>query len=321
VFDCLIDGFQQLSDLYSIGKHYQPSSPEQFAQNLASSSRVPPNTKLKDLIQAEFEILLTAIEKLCGFLHIGNEEFLLLPKIAARIECPGKEDLYLIGKDLTLTQHEAINWIASHRLDGVIVHHSNGDIHFLLATSESQENNPSVIVFAHSQGAAIAEHALALLSSQEKQKIRIFTFGGWSFIPPGVTHTDSHNYASVGDLIPRVGSFNLQYLALRRYEGFKEGLSEEEIIQRLSFGDAIHDLDCLDPHILERYTQGRCKHYRSEFEKISNVTVLDSGSMWEHSFNNESYQNIVNEKIEKYRKNLTTIVLMDSQKMLIESFV
>ncbi len=343
----------------------------------------------------------------------------------------GKEDLYLIGKDLTLTQHEAINWIASHRLDGVIVRHSNGNIHlrsrpryrmqtlkltweqhcetageietlaralgektlrqcvwgfingvsntqekaiesctlisnaagneqvfslkndevfkgindviialilkmgidtpivknaveflrFLLATSESQENNPPVIVFAHSQGAAIAEHALALLSSQEKQKIRIFTFGGWSFIPPGVTHTDSHNYASVGDLIPRVGSFNLQYLALRRYEGFKEGLSEEEIIQRLSFGDAIHHLDCLDPHIPERYTQGRCKHYRSEFEKISNVTVLDSGSMWEHSFNNESYQNIVNEKIEKYRKNLTKIALMDSQKMLMESFV
>ncbi len=77
------------SDLYSIGKHYQPSSSEQFAQNLASSSGVPPKTKLKDLTKAEFEILLTAIEKLCGFLHIGNEEFLLLPKIAARIECPG----------------------------------------------------------------------------------------------------------------------------------------------------------------------------------------------------------------------------------------
>lgn len=419
------------SDLYSIGKHYQPASPEQFAQNLASSSGIPPKTKLKDLTQAEFEILLTAIEKLCGFLRVGNEEFLLLPKIAARIECPGKEDLYLIGKDLTLTQKEAINWIVSHRLDGVVVHHSNGDIHlrsrpryrmqtlkltweqhcetageietlaralgekipgqcvwgfingvsntrekaiesctlisttagneqifslkndellkgindviialilkmgidtpiiknavqflrFLLATSESQENNPPVIVFAHSQGAEIVEHAVALLSNQEKQKIRIFTFGGWSFIPPGVTHTESHNYASVGDLIPRIGSFNLQYLALRRYEGLKEGLNQEEIIRRLAFGDAIHDLDCLDPHVLERYTQDRCKHYRNEFEKISNVTVVDSGSLWEHSFNNESYQNIVREKIEKYRKGSTKVSLIDSQKLLIESFV
>lgn len=419
------------SDLYGIGKHYQPASPEQFAQNLASSSGIPPKTKLKDLTQAEFEVLLTAIEKLCGFLRVGNEKFLLLPKIAARIECPGKEDLYLIGKDLTLTQKEAINWIVSHRLDGVVVHHSNGDIHlrsrpryrmqtlkltweqhcetageietlaralgekipgqcvwgfingvsntrekaiesctlisttagneqifslkndellkgindviialilkmgidtpivknavqflrFLLATSESQENNPPVIVFAHSQGAEIVEHALALLSTQEKQKIRIFTFGGWSFIPPGVTHTESHNYASVGDLIPRIGSFNLQYLALRRYEGFKEGLNQEEIIRRLAFGDAIHDLDCLDPHVLERYTQDRCKHYKNEFEKISNVTVVDSGSLWEHSFNNESYQKIVREKIEKYKKGSTKVTLMDSQKVLVESFV
>ncbi len=194
-------------------------------------------------------------------------------------------------------------------------------LRFLLATSESQENNPPVIVFAHSQGAAIAELALALLSNQEKQKIRIFTFGGWSFIPPGVTHTESHNYASVGDLIPRAGSFNLQYLAIRKYEGLKEGLSQEEIIRRLAFGDAIHDLDCLDPHILERYTQDRCKHYRNELEKISNVTVLDSGSMWEHSFNNESYQGAVRAIIEKYRKSPIKAALIVSKDSFIESFV
>lgn len=117
------------SDLYGIGKHYEPTSPEQFAQNLASSSGIPRKTKLKELSQAEFKILLTAIEKLCGFSRIENEEFLLIPKIAARIEYPGKEDLYLIGKDLTLTQKEAINWITSHRLDGVIVHHANGNTH------------------------------------------------------------------------------------------------------------------------------------------------------------------------------------------------
>lgn len=77
----------------------------------------------------------------------------------------------------------------------------------------------------------------------------------------------------------------------------------------------------IDSHVHERYTQERCKFYRSEFEKISNVTVVDPGSMWEHSFKNESYQNIVLEKIEKYRKSSARIALMDSQKLLVESFV
>ncbi len=143
----------------------------------------------------------------------------------------------------------------------------------------------------------------------------------WFFIASDAAHPDSRNYASVGDLIPRVGSYNSQYFAIRRYEGLKEGLSDDEIIRRLAFGDAIQELDCLDPYVHERYAQERCKFYRSEFEKISNVTVVDSESMWEHSFKNESYQNIVLEKIEKYRKSSTRIALMDSQKLLVESFV
>ena len=104
------------SDLYAIGKHYQPANPEQFAQNLALSCGIPPKTKLRHLTQAKFKILLTSIEKLCGFVRTGNEEFLLLPKIAAKIEIPGKEDLYLVGKDLTLTQNDAISWVVSHRM-------------------------------------------------------------------------------------------------------------------------------------------------------------------------------------------------------------
>ena len=416
-------------DLHGVAKHYQIYSPEQFVQALAAASKIPPKTKLRDLTQLEFDALLSSIEKLCGFNRVGNEEFYLLPKIAAKIECPDKEDLYLVGKDITLTQDEAIKWIVSHRLDAVIVRHSSGthlrsrpryhmqtlkltweqhceaagglDIlarmvgekspdqctwgfingirntreeaiessnliskkaenelvvslrndqvlwgvkeasvalllkmgidtpvvknavlffRYLLSLSENKGNSP-VILFAHSQGATITEHAIALLSKQERQKIRIFTFGGWSFIASDAAHPDSHNYASVGDLIPRVGSYNSQYFAIRRYEGLKEGLSDDEIIRRLAFGDAIQELDCLDPYVLERYAQERCKFYRSEFEKISNVTVVDSGSMWEHSFKNESYQNIVLEKIEKYRKSSTRIALMDSQKLLVESFV
>ena len=206
-------------------------------------------------------------------------------------------------------------------IDTPIVKNAVKFLCYPLSVSESQENNSPVIIFAHSQGAAIAEHAIALLANDEKQKIRIFTFGGWSFIASGVAHPESHNYTSVGDLIPRIGSFNLQYLALRKYEGLKEGLNHEQIIRRLAFGDAIHDLDCLDPHVLEKYTQDRCKQYRNEFEKINNVTVLDSGSMWEHSFNNESYQAIVHSIVDKYRKNRMKVELADFQNLLIESFV
>ena len=418
-------------DLCAIAKHYQPSSSEGFAQNLALSVGVVETTKVKNLTQAEFESLAHSIEKLCGFTRLGNEEFFLLPKIAAKIECPGKEDLYLIGKDLTLTHQEAVNRVNSHLLDAVIVHHSNGNTHLrsrpryhmqtlrltweqhcevageidtlarkiggkvegqciwgfingirntreeaiescnlisgkageeevlslcndrflqglkeigvaillkigvdtpiiknavqflqhLLALSE-QRDNSRVIVFAHSQGAAIVEHALISLSREERKKIRIFTFGGWSFVAPDVAHPDSHNYASVGDLIPRMGSCNLQYLAIRRYEGFKEGLSLEEIISRLAFGDAIKDLDNFDTRIIEKYAQDRSKYYQEEFKKISNVTVVDSGSMWEHSFKNDSYQAIVRTKIDQYRpKKEPKAELLDAQNQLAESLV
>ncbi len=356
-------------------------------QALAAASKIPSKTKLRDLTQLEFDALLSSIEKLCGFNQVGNEEFYLLPKIAANIGCADEEDLYLVGKDITLTQDEAIKWIVSHRLDAVIVRHSSGThlrsrpryhmqtlnltweqhceaaggldilarvvgekssdqcvwglingirnareeaiessnliskkvenervvllrndqvlwgvkeasvalllkmgidtpivknavlfLRYLLSLSENKENSP-VVLFAHNQGATITEHAIALLSKQERQKVRIFTFGGWSFIAPDAAHSDSHNYAIALDLIPRVGSYNSQYFAIRRYEGLKEGLSDDEIIRRLVFGDAIQELDCLDPYVHERYAQERCKFYRSEFEKISNVTVVDSGSM------------------------------------------
>lgn len=420
------------SDLFALGKHYQPDAPEQFVQNLVSSIGVSSKVKLKNLTNKELEWLISFIEKLCGFFKIGNEELFLLPKIAAKIEVPGKTDLYLIGKDTTLTQAEAINWINLHRLDAVIVNPSiantyirsrpryqmqilrlsweqnsevSGELdilarvvgekttkqcvggfingirnlkeealesstlisnkaeneqvfalrndqflygakemsvalllkagidtpvvknaakflRYLLSMSEGQEGGGGpVILFAHSQGAAIAEHAIELLSTDEKQKIRIFTFGGWSFIPPGVTHPESHNYASVGDLIPRMGSFNLQYFAIRKYEGFRGGLNPEEIVWKLAFRDAIHELSSTNPQIIETYTNERCKFYRSIFEKIKNVTVVDSINTWEHSFNNENYQRIVHEIIQKYRKNSIVIAEINSKYASLELFV
>jgi hypothetical protein len=117
-----------------------------------------------------------------------------------------------------------------------------------------------------------------------------------------------------------MGSFNLQYLAIRRYEGFKEGLSLEKIISHLAFGDAIQDLDNFDVQIIEKYAQDRSKYYYEEFQKISNVTVVDSESMWEHSFNNDSYQTIVRMKIEQYReKKEPKAELLNAQNLLAES--
>ncbi len=419
---------QYQSTLLAIGKYYQPNSPEEFVQNLPFS--ILPKTRLKDLTNEEFDLLLAFIEKLRGFVRIGNEEFLLLPKIAGKIEWVDKKEFYLVGNNLVLTQEETINWINSHRLDAVVVHNANGTIHlhsrrsyqmqkldfsqnkklrgsteldvltrivgeevlaqcvwgfingisnrkikaiesakliantagnervfalqndqvfwglrdagiaiflktgsdtqiikntakflrYLLAVSETERGGP-VILFAHSQGAAIAEHAITLLSSPEREKIRIFTFGGWSFIPPDRAHPESHNYISVSDLIPRLGSFNLQYLAIRKYEWLKEGLTQDEIIRRLAFEDTIHKFGPLESRALNTYVEERYQFYRNELDKIQNVTVLASDSILEHAFNSLTYQSILRAIVEKYRQKQMNTAGADSKSSSIESFI
>jgi GTPase SAR1 family protein len=118
-----------------------------------------------------------------------------------------------------------------------------------------------------------------------------------------------------------MGSFNLQYLAIRRYEGLKKGLNLEQIISGLSFADAISNLDCFDTRVVERYARERSKYYKEEFKKISNLTVLDSGSLWEHSFNNKSYQAIVCMKIDQYRTSEAKAKLERDPSFFLESFV
>jgi hypothetical protein len=61
--------------------------------------------------------------------------------------------------------------------------------HLLLLSNENSITVP-VIVFAHSMGAIICEHAIELLTHQERQKIHLFTFGGGSFISPGKCHPE-----------------------------------------------------------------------------------------------------------------------------------
>lgn len=177
-------------------------------------------------------------------------------------------------------------------------------LRYLLTIAKLETNHPPVIIFAHSQGAIYIEHALELLNSQERTLLRIFTFGGGSYIPPGKSHPDSHNYASAADFVCRFGSPNLQCLALKRYYGLKNGLSERQVMQQLAYEDALLSLNSVDPKTIEIYTKSRENHYEREFSKISHITILDPdpGSDWKHEFGSECYQSTILAIIKKYQK-------------------
>lgn len=173
----------------------------------------------------------------------------------------------------------------------------------LLAIAEHDKK--PVIVFAHSQGAIYIEHALEIMNAKERKFLRIFTFGGASFIEPEKCHPESHNYSSAADFVCRFSSPNHQFLALKRYYGLKQGLSEEQVINHLAFEDAILDLDTVDIKILEMYTKRKEKYYEGEFSKIKHITILDPdpGSSWKHEFSSDCYQSTIQILINKYQEN------------------
>jgi hypothetical protein len=401
------------ASLKALADYYQPDASDAFLLQLASSTKISPDRKIESLSKAEFDSLLTGIEKLCGYAFIGNESFNLLPKITAKIENgKDKEDTYLIGDHIVLSKSEATEWILSHRLDAVIVHERRGTTHlrsrpnhctwnikahesalphsvgtidplvravgeykpgqciwafingidnnkdealkaaglistetggeqvlsmpndtiwgpidfllcmilktsidtpivtwtvkflrYLLTVAQQRADSPPVVVFLHSQGAIFIEHSIELLLQSEREQLRIFTFGGGSFIPPGKCHPDSRNYASAADFVCRFSSPNLQLLALERYYGHKEGLSDDKIIARLALKDAIFYLDSHGLKDLEHYIPHRTKYYESEFSKISNLKILDPDpdSKWKHKFASKCYQDQVQETVDKYR--------------------
>lgn len=174
---------------------------------------------------------------------------------------------------------------------------------YLLALSNREDSQPPVIVFAHSQGAIISEHALKLLNINERQKIRIFTFGGGSFLELDSCHPDSHNYASENDLVSSMGSPYFRSLAIHRYLGMKEGLSQEAIIQRWALDDALLYLDSVDAFVFESFMKQRISHYESLMKKISNITILDPdpNCYVEHQFSRECYQKEVKKLVGKYK--------------------
>jgi hypothetical protein len=136
-----------------------------------------------------------------------------------------------------------------------------------------------------------------------KTKFRIFTFGGGSFISPGKSHPDSHNYASAADLVCSLGSPNLRFLALQVYIGNKEGIGQTGVIYQLALQDAMLDLDSIDIKVIDSYTKKRLKHYEAELSKISNLTILDPDpdKTWKHEFKSDCYQKIVQGLVKRYQ--------------------
>ena len=175
-------------------------------------------------------------------------------------------------------------------------------LQYLLALDE-EEKSP-IVLFAHSQGGIILEHALELLQPNIAERFRIFTFGGGSFIAVGKSHPDSHNYASAADFVCLMGSPNLQTFALKRYHARKEGLTDAQMIHDWSFRDAILELDSIEAKVIEKFIEGRIKHYQDLLSRIANLTILDPDpdSRWKHKFMSDCYQSAVQRIINVYRK-------------------
>ncbi len=190
---------------------------------------------------------------------------------------------------------------------------------YLLALSNKEDSQPPIIVFAHSQGAIISEHALKLLNTNERQKIRIFTFGGGSFLEVDTCHPDSHNYASENDLVSSMGSPYFRSLAIHRYLGMKEGLSQEAIIQRWALDDALLYLDSVDAFVFESFMKQRISHYESLLKKIGNITILDPdpNCYVEHQFSRECYQKEVKRIVEKYKGLLLAAMIEEKAEELL----
>lgn len=175
---------------------------------------------------------------------------------------------------------------------------------FLLHLSKEDAQHPPVILIAHSQGAMIADLALSYLSAKERKQIRVFTFGGWSLIDPNKAHSESHNFFSPYDLVPKFGSPSVSMLFMRLQEGARCGRSAEDVIDEMIEEDVDYYLDTQNPSTREKFRVSRRKHYQKLQEKIVNITILQEGakSLRDHFFDSKCYQIAVKNLLEKYKK-------------------
>lgn len=166
---------------------------------------------------------------------------------------------------------------------------------------EANENYGPPIVFVHSQGAIITRLALELLKPKERKRLRIFAFGGGSYIPPNLSHSESHNYASAGDFVCLFASPQLQLLALERYYGMQQGLSEKEIVEQLAWDEALRG--GVSPMNMKAVVKQRETQLKKAFREIQNLTILDPdpGTAWQHAFDSKCYQDTLKSLVQRYR--------------------
>lgn len=151
------------------------------------------------------------IEKSCRYTPSGNEKFILLPKIYAHIESNQGKDLYLVGNNALLSKEEVIEWISTHRLDGVLVH----------------QNDRSIYIRSRP------------------------TYTMWNIHMPA---------------------------------------------------NGLPPLECEIDTLMRIVGEKRIAYYEELLEKISNVTILDPGPEYEHSFCNDCYQKEVKTITERYKE-------------------
>jgi hypothetical protein len=65
-------------------------------------------------------------------------------------------------------------------------------------------------------------------------------------------------------------------LAIHKYLGMKEGLTEDALLRRWANDDTLLYLDSIDPRVVESFIKQRIDHYEELMKKISNITILDS---------------------------------------------
>ena len=213
----------------------------------------------------------------------------------------GEQVLSMPNDTLGKFQDIKVCGVLKINIDTQVVYLAVKFFRYLLSLSKDDPSHPPVVIFVHSMGAIISEHALELLNYDERQELRIYTFGGGSFIASGKCHPNSHNYASASDRVCLMGSPNDRTLAMRRYLGLKEGFTQEQLIHRWAEEDAMLYVDSIDIHVIQSFENQRRKYFEQQLANISNVTIVDAGNILEHSFCNDCYQDIVKTIILKYR--------------------
>lgn len=116
-----------------------------------------------------------------------------------------------------------------------------------------------------------------------------------------------------------MGSPYFRSLAVHRYLGMKEGLSEEAVIKRWALDDSLLYLDSVDAFVFESFMKQRISHYESLMKKISNITILDPdlSCHFEHQFRSECYQKEVKKRVEQYKGPSLTAKIQEKEEELL----